>query len=389
MARKYKKEIIAGLALLILVFALPFFSRSGWGEDEADIDVMLGQMVMVGFRGLGEGAAEPDLDHLLEDIRNGLVGGVVLFEPDYLTKQTRNIKNARQAANLAALLQANAAIPLFIGVDQEGGAVRRFRPEHGFPDTPSAKELAALSAGEVRDHARMLGAALRAAGVNLDFAPVLDVDVNPDSPAIGGRGRAFSSDPEAVARLAGAFAEGLGAEGILYCYKHFPGHGSAGADSHAGFTDVTDTWSEAELAPYRRLLAKDMPGMVMLGHVSHTRYDARHPASLSTYWATEVLRGRLGWDGVAITDDLQMRAVLDEYGEKEAVRLAVNAGVDILLVGGNLVPEPGLGRKYHRYLKELHREDAISSKRVGESYRRIMRLKKIFGDAKMDPAKGE
>lgn len=360
---------------IILFLAL----LSGIGANRcaaADIDAMLGQMVMVGFRGTGEEPLTPDLKHLLEDVQAGRIGGVILFEPDYTTKALRNIMSTEQVKSLTDMLQKEAAVPLFIAVDQEGGLVRRFTPGHGFPDTPSAKNLGSHdNAEETLQAARELGKHLVRAGVNLDFAPVVDLDVNNSSPAIGARERAFSGDAEQVIKHAEAFAQGLAEEGLLYCYKHFPGHGSSTGDSHLGFTDISATWDERELLPYRELLAENPPCMVMIGHLVVNRLDAEHPASLSRPVVTRLLREKLGWDGVVVTDDMQMRAIVDHYGEKEAIALAVNAGVDIILMGGNLIPDEKLGRRIYGLLRELVEEGTLSRERIAESYGRIMRLK--------------
>lgn len=355
---------------------------------EPSLDAMLGQMVMVGFRGTGEEPLVRDLENLSRDIEEGKIGGVILFEPDYLTRGVRNIVSIEQTRRLADLLQSRAAIPLFVAVDQEGGRVRRFTPGHGVPATPSARDMGMGEPDTTFEEGSRLGAALARAGVNLDFAPVVDVDVNPDSPAIGRLGRSFSADPRAVADHARAFARGLWSRGVLPCYKHFPGHGSAAADSHAGFTDISATWKEDELPPYRALLSGKPPAMVMVGHLSLDRFDAVHPSSLSKAIIDGVLRRDLGWDGVVITDDLQMQAIRDNYGEKEALALAVNAGVDIILVGNNLVHDPETGRKVFALLRELVAEGAIAEARVRQSYRRIMRLKDAIFRAGLPGAAG-
>jgi beta-N-acetylhexosaminidase len=221
-----------------------------------------------------------------------------------------------------------------------------------------------------------LGAFLVEVGINTNFAPVVDLDVNPDSPAIGRMGRAFSAEAGTVARHAAAFAEGLASANVLYCYKHFPGHGSAAEDSHAGYADITRTWKKEELDPYRRLLRKDMPGMVMVGHLLHRRLDPLRPSSLSSSTVNGLLRDELGWEGVVITDDMQMDAVLGAYSLKEAIRLALEAGVDVILTGNNLRHDPGQGRGTFDIILELVRSGAIKRQRIEEAYGRIMALKK-------------
>lgn len=369
----------AALCIAALLCCALLSRPAGAAKDAPSLEEMAGQMVMTGFRGTGEEPLSEDLEYLLQDILAGRIGGVILFEPDYLTKGPRNITSLRQVNTLTIMLQAQASVPLFIGVDQEGGKVRRFKKEHGIAPTPPAAQLGVGSPEATREEAFRLGKALYAVGVNLNFAPALDVDVNPQSPAIGALGRSFSPDPEQVAAHGKAFAEGLSEAGIIPCYKHFPGHGSARDDTHLGLTDVTATWSPKELEPYRRILPRTPPAMVMPGHIVHRGKGGDLPASFSPEVVGGMLRGSLGWQGVVITDDLQMQAVEGRYSVEEAMRLAVLAGADILLLGNNLRHDPQLGRKAHAALAQLVRQGFISETRIRESYTRIMELKRAAG----------
>ncbi|MDP3426414.1 MAG: glycoside hydrolase family 3 N-terminal domain-containing protein, partial [Humidesulfovibrio sp.] len=238
------------------------------------------------------------------------------------------------------------------------------------PAPDSAPDLRpALAAGE------QAGQTLAAAGINLDFAPVADVNVNPENPVIGGIGRSFSNDPKAVAACAGAFARGLQSRGVLTAAKHFPGHGSSTTDSHLGFTDVTTTWTEAELIPFAELTRQNLADMVMTAHVFDARLDPDYPATLSRAVINGILRERLGFTGVVVTDDLQMRAVAGRYGLKESVRLIVGAGADVLLIGNNLDFDPLIAEKTLGALMELVAEGAVSPERIRQSCARIQKLK--------------
>ena len=361
--------------LLFLLLLLPAPTQAEPLPETLPLEAMIGQMVMVGFRGNGSPADSPELRVALEDIRVGRIGGVIFFDRDWQTKKRgRNITAADQTKKLCALLQKNARIPLFIAVDQEGGRVQRLRPEHGFPATPSAGELGQKSPENTRKTAHEVGNALRRLGVNVNFAPVADVAVNPQSPAIGALNRAFSADPAHAARHAAAFMRGLNESGIIGSYKHFPGHGSALADSHRKLTDITATWSEQELVPYKKLPANG-PFMIMTGHLMHKGLDPEYPASLSRAITTDLLRGKLGWQGVVITDDLEMDAINLFYPFKERIRLAIDAGVDIILFGNNLQFHPEQGRRVYEAIVALTREGAISPERIAESWRRIRVLK--------------
>lgn len=385
------RHILAVFALLLLFFAVfmlglpekPLKKPSGDSVGElSSLEIMAGQMILSGFRGTGEDAdegAEGELAALLEDIADGHLGGVIYFSVDALTReQRRNITSLGQAARLSALLQARAPVPLFISVDQEGGRVRRFMEKHGVPVTPSARVLGWGEPEATFAEAAALGVLLRQAGINLNFAPSLDVDSNPDSPAIGALGRSFSEKPEEVAAHGLAFAKGMRKAGLIACYKHFPGHGSATEDTHLGLADITATWDESELAPYRAVLPQSPPAMVMLGHMTHRGMTEGLPASLSPA-VVSLLRKELAWDGVIITDDLQMNAVADARSTEEAIRLAVEAGADILLFGNNLRHDSLGARRAHAMLVKLVRSGALPESRIRESYERIMRLKREAG----------
>lgn len=247
----------------------------------------------------------------------------------------------------------------------------------GFTQTPSAAELgnsgdikAAFIAGQT------IGATLRSVGINMNFAPVVDVNLNAANPVIAALQRSFSDDPAIVASFAESFIDGLHSEKIVSCIKHFPGHGSSVGDSHKGFTDVTGTWSEQELYPFEKIIRDGKADMVMTAHIFNEKLDRRYPATLSRRVITGTLRHRMGFEGIVITDDMQMGAVSSQFGFKEAVFRAVTAGADILLFGNNLVYEPGLGLKAVNTLKELVHEGRISRDRIKQSFERIMKVKK-------------
>ncbi len=201
-----------------------------------------------------------------------------------------------------------------------------------------------MGAGTVaaaRTWARTLARTVADAGCNLDFAPVLDLDVNPASPAIGALGRSFSADPNVVVRLGGIELDALRARGVRSAAKHFPGIGSATVNTDFGVADVTRTWSPTELEPYRQLNAAGRLDAVMVGHVVNGQIDEGRPASLSRA-TIDVLRGDIGFAGAVITDDLQAAAITQRYGVDEAVLLALEAGNDLLLLANQQVYDPGI-----------------------------------------------
>ena len=293
---------------------------------QTELDRELGSLFLVGFPGT-EAAGNAELSRLLCDLQ---VGGILLLG--------RNIVDAEQLGRLTGAVTAQTSActgrKLLVAVDAEGGNVMRLAPRYGWPGTFSAQEL-----GETNDfvltelEARRIGAMLRAVGINWDLAPVVDVGYNPANPVIVGAARSFGANPQQVTEHARAFVQGLRAEGALTALKHFPGHGSSFEDTHRGFTDVTDTAvPELELAPYRTLIADGLADSVMTAHVFNRRLDEQYPATLSRATIDGLLRGGLGFKGVVVSDDLRMGAIEKQYGIGEAAVLALDAGVDVLLI---------------------------------------------------------
>jgi beta-N-acetylhexosaminidase len=369
------RSAAAVIALACLVLAASCADRPGLaGESQTpSLEAMAGQMVMVGFRGARLDPGAP----VLRDLKDLHLGGTVLFDRDVaLGSDERNVRSPKQLAKLAAQLRRAAAVVPFLAVDQEGGAVARLKPERGFPATRSAAELGRLDDPErTRDAGRAIGETLRDAGLNLDFAPVADLDFGEQSPAIGQLERSFSRDPDKAAAHALAFIRGLHDAGVLSCLKHFPGHGSAAGDTHHGFTDVTDVWTRQELIPFRKVIQAGAADMVMTAHVTHRGLDPEHPATFSRPVIQGLLRGELGFDGVVVTDDLQMGAVVEHYGLRQAVRLSIEAGADVVLFGNNLRHDPEVGRKARDIILELVRSGEIDRDRLVRSWERIRRLK--------------
>lgn len=338
------------------------------------LDVKIGQMLLVGFRGLTVDEGHP----IISAIRQHHLGGVILFDYDRpLQTPVRNIESPEQVQRLTASLQAYADIPLFVGIDQEGGRVNRLKERYGFPPTFSAQFLGQQPVDRTRQQAEQTAIQLENAGINLNFAPVVDLNRNPDSPAIGKVERSFSADQQAVIAHARAWIDAHHAHGILCALKHFPGHGSALEDSHLGFVDVTSTWQREELLPYQSLLQDGFDDVIMTAHIFHGGLDPEYPATLSRRIVTGILREDLGFEGVVISDDMQMQAIAAHYDLETAIFLAISAGVDILTFGNNLsVYDDNIPARAMEIIAKLVDSGRISPERIQASYRRIMRLKK-------------
>ncbi len=330
-------------------------------------------MLLIGFRGLAVDALHP----IVSAIQRRHLGGVILFDYDRAAQEaTRNIQSPEQAKQLIASLQAYADIPLLVAIDQEGGRVNRLKERYGFPPTVSAQYLGQNSVEITRQYAEHTACQLAELGINLNFAPVVDVNRNPDSPAIGKVERSFSADPQAVIAHARAWIEAHHDRRILCALKHFPGHGSACEDSHLGFVDVTTTWQPEELLPYRQLIEEEFDDVVMTAHIFHGGLDSEYPATLSRRILTGILREQLGFDGVIISDDMQMQAIAAHYDLETAIFLAIAAGVDILTFGNNLtVYDEHIAVRAAEIIAALVDSGRISPERIEASYRRIIRLK--------------
>ena len=355
--------------------------------SQPSLEKMVGQMIMTGFHGDGMGQNAEDFAAIENQIKNGTVGGVILFDVDVsgLVKSgmsmqdakkqifSSNIKNMQQVKQLTGHLQSIAPETLLIAIDQEGGNVQRLKQEHGFAPIPSAKDIAKKDSKFAYDVAYDLGVRLADLGINVDFAPLLDVDVNPKSPAIGAKDRSFSPNPDVVTEFGSAFSRGLADAGVAYSYKHFPGHGSAGGDTHAGLTDITNTYRDYELKPWRDLLKDSSPyTMVMVAHVVNNNFDSL-PASLSAK-TIQMVRD-MGFDGVIVSDDMDMGAIVNEYGIDKAVQMAINAGNDILVFGNNLDFDANKGSEVNAMIVKMVQQGEIKKSRIKESYRRIKKLK--------------
>lgn len=309
-------------------------------------------------------------DAMRQSLNRYPVGGVVLFG--------KNIVGETQLHALIDDLQQASRIPLLIGVDEEGGAVSRLANAPGFDlaQYESAAAVGALGPDAVRAMYTEIGTYLSGYGITLDFAPVADVNTNPDNSVIGTR--AFSSDPQTASDCVAAAVQGFSGTGVLCCLKHFPGHGDTVGDSHDGAVHTDKTMEElraCEFLPFQAGIRAGVP-LVMVGHIATphavTGADAALPATFSRTMITDVLRGELGFTGVVVTDSLSMGAVTEDYTPGEAAVLALQAGADLLLMPA------GLSQAYEEVLAAVE-DGRLTEARIDESVNRILALKRQAG----------
>jgi len=353
-------------------------------KDDNNIRAKIGQMLIVGFRG----TEINENSFIVKAIQDLNLSGVILFDIDGPTKDfPRNIINAEQVKELVKRLKTCAPSPLMVAVDAEGGRVNRLKPAYGFVLVPSHQELGEKDdLSETQNVSLALAKELSELGVNTNFAPVVDVNVNTENPVIGLLGRSFSSDPQKVARHAKAFIEGQHAYGIVTALKHFPGHGSSRADSHKGLVDVTATYQDKELVPYQALIKDNVVDMVMTAHIMNKKIDAQYPATLSDHYIKEILREQLGFQGVVVSDDMQMGAISEHYGLKEAVVRAVNAGCDLLIISNNgRIYDEHISYQVSDILFQAVKNKEIPKSRIAESAKRIKHLKEKLASGPAGP----
>jgi len=354
------------IRVLLSVAIVVSFSHPPATADEA-LRRKIAQMVVVGFNGTTV------VDSLRVDLSQRNLGGVILLG--------RNCVSPAQIQQLNSQVRSLATTPPLIAVDQEGGVVARLNQNNGYAATQTAYTLGTVwnSADSTAVQAARMASWLSSGGFSTNFAPVVDVNVNPSSPGIGQYGRSFSRIPLTVANHARRFIDEFHAQHVMTTLKHFPGHGSATSDSHFSLPDITNTWADSELVPYRELLATNSVDIVMTGHLYNAHIDSVYPSSLSYNTVTRLLRDSLRYNGVVITDDLyNMAAITNRYGFGQAARLAVNAGTDILLYVWNLRNGGSLCKAVIDTIEAQVLGGAISLARIDESYNRIMQLKSRY-----------
>lgn len=326
------------------------------------LEEKVGQLILAGVDGTTLDANAKKM------IAQDRVGGIILY--------SNNVSDLKGLVSLvSAIKKANAPnpAPIFVSADQEGGRVNRLPKEYAkFPANgvvgQSGKPEAAGEMGS------LIGQAMLSAGFNMDFAPVLDVNSNPDNPVIGDR--SFGSTPELVKKLGIAELEGIRGEGVIPVVKHFPGHGDTAVDSHHDLPVIdktADQLEKLELVPFEAAV-QDGAEAVMVAHILFPKIDPDKPGSLSGKIIGDLLRGKLGYQGVVITDDLGMGAITKHYPLPEASVDAIKAGADILLVGHGYDNEHAA---YEAVLKSV-KDGTLSEERIDESVYRILKLKSDY-----------
>lgn len=361
---------------ILTLFVLGVSVAQGKKGDFSDLKIdslryKVGQMLMCGFNGTSVD------EHMMLMVSRHFIGGVILFDANVSNNMgERNIKSPQQVSYLIEVLKELSCSNLLVAVDQEGGRVARLKPKRGFLPSRSAKSLGEVDNIDTTAYwASLQAKQLKELGFNVNFAPCVDVAVNENNPIIAKVGRAYGECEKLVEKHAKVAVDEYHKQGIITSLKHFPGHGSSANDSHHGFVDITDTFQERELEPYKKFIENGYDDIVMIGHLIDRRVDSL-PASLSKNFIEGILRGQLGYDGVVATDDLNMGAITDNFEYEKALELAINAGVDMIIIGNNgPVYRPKLIEITIISIMDLVKSGRVDPKRIDQAYERIKKLK--------------
>jgi beta-N-acetylhexosaminidase len=336
--------------------------------QDKGLDKKIGQMILIGF-------PSPEVDPLtLAEIKAGKAGSIIYFEKNL--PKTNTYEAVRK---MNETYQKAASIPLFICIDQEGGRVNRMKTKYGFPKSVSATYLGKIkSLDSARYYAQTTSSTLAGTGFNVNFAPCVDLAVNPENTVIVKVERSYSRSADTVALLASEVVKVHRKNKVFTSLKHFPGHGSSSKDTHFDVADVTNTWIDEEIMPYKIMLANGAVDAIMTSHIVNKNLDPKGlPGTLSKRIVDSLLRKTLGYNGVVFTDDLQMKAIADNFTLEEIIRLTINAGVDIMCFSNNIPgSEERTVDRVHKIIKQMVASGEIKRERIDESYKRIMEMKK-------------
>lgn len=373
-------KLILGIFLgIIIIFSIAMSSKKEFApDDKVSLDQKIGEMLILGFRG----TEIDESSKIVSDINKYNIGGVILFDYDVPSKTwIRNIENPKQTKKLIDDIKNLTKKDLLVAVDAEGGYVNRLKSKYGFSQIESAQIMGEDEPQKTLIKASPLGMELNYLGFNLNFAPVVDVNVNPDNPVIGYLERSFSADPTKVYEHANYFIDAMHEYDVMTAIKHFPGHGSSKEDSHLGLVDITDTYDkDLELLPYKKLIADGKLDIIMTAHVVNRDIDNENPATLSPIFLQDILRNELKYNGVIVSDDMQMGAIVDNFGFEDAIIKAINSGCNLLIFSNNNRDyDENIAEKVFNIIKEAVEEGKISEEKINESYTKIEQLKQKYG----------
>jgi len=357
------------LLLIITLLNYPTINAQKDSILAVSIDKKIGQMLMFG---IGSDTTIDENNKFLKSVRANKLGGILLYE--------KNIAKDSSKSKLIKLIKTfkdAATTPLLVSIDEEGGKVNRLKQKYGFPKTVSAYYLGNINnLDSTKHYSDLIAHNLYLTGINVNYAPVLDFH-NPLSPPLGKKERCFSDDSETIIKHSRQVIESHRYFGVKTVLKHFPGHGNSQKDSHLDVTDVSKYWKSEELIPYKTLIKENKVDAIMTAHIVNDKLDSlKLPATLSKNIMTGLLREKMGFGGVIISDDMHMKAISDHYGFEQAIEMCINAGVDILMFSNNIAKDLEItSEDVIIKIKKMIEKGSISVERIDTSYQRIMKFK--------------
>ncbi|MDD2488953.1 MAG: glycoside hydrolase family 3 N-terminal domain-containing protein [Bacteroidales bacterium] len=372
------KQISLITLTLISIISTNILNAQTHNKEDKELREKISQMLIVGFR-----AMELETSNEIYDlITKEKIGGVILFDYDVPSKKSiRNIESPDQLRTLCTELQKAGNNRLFISIDQEGGRVSRLKEKYGFPPTVSQQYLGDNNNKSLTTQwSARAASTLKSLGINLNFTPSVDLNVNPDCPIIGKLERSFSSNPKVIVENAKIVIQEHKKQGIATAIKHFPGHGSSTSDTHEGIVDVTKTYTEEELIPFRELIDEGVVDMVMTSHVFNANFDSLYPATMSYNTLTNKLKLQMEYKGIIISDDMAMGAISKQYDLETCLEKAINAGVDMFIFSNNGEKyDKEIGYKAIDTIFQLVKQGKVKESSINNSFSKISKLKSEMG----------
>lgn len=368
------KKISIIILTIIGLLSANILSAQEYNKKDVELRKKIGQMLILGFRGM-ELKSSSTIYNL---ITKENIGGVILFDYDFPSKKPeRNIRNPEQLRKLCSELQKAGKNRLFISINQEGGKISPLKEDYGFPPTVSQEFLGNNNKLKLTSEwAARSASTLKALGFNLNFAPCVDLNINPDCPIIGKMERSFSSDPKIVISNSRKVLEEYKKQGIITSIKHFPGYGSSTSSTYNGILDITKTYSENELIPFKELISEGLVDIVMTANVFNSNFDEKYPATMSYNTLTNKLKVQMSFNGIILSDDISMGEILKQYDLKTCFEKSINAGVDMFIISNNGEKyDENIGYKSIDAIFQLVKEGKVSENKILESWAKIQKLK--------------
>lgn len=347
--------------ILVLFLALASLQITAYAFKPDSIEAKVGQTIIVGFN--GDSVESPGFKKVLRQLKKGEISGIIIFK--------KNIKSKDELTKMIAKAKSVSKITPIISIDNEGGYVQRY----DFEQYPSARAITNLDMNDVIKEYSKMAKLESELGINLNFAPVVDLEINENS-IIAKKERSFSHNPRVVSEYAKIFINEHTKRNIATSIKHFPGHGSVMGDTHLGFVDSTNTFQDYELEPYRSLRAISPINTVMVSHIFNSNFDNVYPASLSER-TINMLRNDIGFEGVIVSDDYDMGAIRKRYCLKNIITLYINSGIDLAIFSNNLgYYDANIPKKIRKIVKKGIASGEIDPMKLDNAYNKVLRFKK-------------